>query len=481
MIPITAFAPDGDPTSEGIIMDADNIIPTLKGAYKAAPSMLTTGYAALAAECLGVAQTQLLDATARLIAGTDTNLYEGSTLAWTDRSRAGNYTAGTKRWRFGVFGNITLACNGIDILQASPSTSTSFANVAGAPVCKVFDVAQGFVMMGATNEGTYGDQSDRWWCSAIYDHTSWTPSLATQATTGRLVDASGPIRAMKALGSNFVAYKDRALFIGQYIGAPLVWQWTQIPSEVGCSSHEAVANVSGIGHIFIGQDNIYLYNGSGLPNPIGDGIKDWFFMDMNVSFKNNIRSSVDKVRSNVWFFYPRNDSTSLPTGAIIYNYKANKWGVWRGIVQAAVEYLTGATTIDAATGTYDAQTLSFNDPKWTNTSPFPAVMNNANTLVTLTGAAGTSNITFGDVGSDSMYSTLARVRVRFISSPTSASITNRFKQNVGDSLTTGQVATMVDGKFDMLKSARFHRVTLQTVGDCEFSAIDYQLGQDGLR
>jgi len=108
-------------------------------------------------------------------------------------------------------------------------------------------------------------------------------------------------------------------------------------------------------------------------------------------------------------------------------------------------------------------------------------MDNTNTLKTLTGASGTSNITFGDVGSDSMYSTLARVRMRFISAPTSATITNRFKQNVGDSLSTGQTSTMADGKFDMLKSARFHRVTLQTVGDCEFSAIDYQLGQDGLR
>jgi hypothetical protein len=482
MIPITGFYPDADPTSAGVIIDSDNIIPTLKGSYKAAPTATTTGYAALAAECLGIVEAVLLDATSRLIAGTDTKLYEGSALTWTDRSRAGNYTTGAKRWRFGVFGNVVISCDGVDILQASTGAGVAFADVAGSPKCKVMDVSQGFVMMGATNEATYGDQSDRWWCSAIYDYTDWTPAVATQCTTGRLVDVPGPIRAMKALGSNFVAYKDRGLFVGQYIGSPLVWQWTQVPSEVGCSSHESIANVPGVGHIFIGQENIYLFNGSGLPSPIGDGIKDWFFTDMNNAYRNNIRTSVDKVRSNVWFFYPRNDSASgNPTGAIIYNYKANKWGVWRGNVEAAVEYLTGAVTYDTSTGTYDAQTFSFDDPKWTNTSPFPAIVDSTHTLMTMTAAAGTSNITFGDVGDDTQYSMLGRVKVRFLSAPTSATMTNQYKQNEGESLTTDSTNTMVDSKFDFHKSARWHRVTLQTIGDCEFSGIAYDLRKDGIK
>lgn len=481
MIPISGYLPDADPTSTGVILSADNIIPTLKGSYKAAPSAYATGYAALAAECLGVVEAQLLDSSSRLIAGTDTKLYEGAALAWTDRSRGGDYTAGSKRWRFGVFGNVVLACNGIDILQASTAVSTAFADVTGSPKCAVMDISQGFVMMGATNEATYGDQSDRWWCSAIYDYTDWTPSVATQSTTGRLVDAPGAIRAMKALGSNFVAYKDKAMFVGQYIGSPLVWEWTLVPSEVGCSSHEAVANVPGVGHIFVGQDNIYLYNGSGLPTAIGDGVKEWFFTDMNTALKNNIRHSVDKVRGNVWFFYPRTDSTNNPTGAIIYNYKANKWGVWRGGVEAAVEYLTGATTYDTSTGTYDSQSLSYGSPTWTNTTAFPAIMNTSHTLNMLVGAAGVTNVTFGDVGDDTQYTQLGRARVRFLSAPTSATMTNQYKANEGESLTLGSTNTMVDSKFDFLQVARFHRITLQTTGDMEISGIAYDLRPSGVR
>ena len=150
--PIIGFRPDDDPTTDGIILSADSLVPTLKGSYKPAPSAQSTGLDALASECLGIAEAQLLDASARLVAGTDTKLYEISGTSWVDRSRGGNYTTGSKRWRFSVFGNVVLATNGLDILQAS--TGASFADVAGAPKAKVMDVSQGFFMLGATNEGT---------------------------------------------------------------------------------------------------------------------------------------------------------------------------------------------------------------------------------------------------------------------------------------------------------------------------------------
>ena len=417
----------------------------------------------------------------RLITGTDTKLFEGQVTSWADRSRAGNYTTGAKKWRFGVFGNVALAANGLDVLQASTADETAFADVAGSPKCKVFDVSQGFVMMGDTDEVTYGHQSDRWWCSAIYDYTDWTPDVATQATTGRLVDAPGAIRAMKALGGSFVAYKDNAMFVGNYVGSPLVWQWQLVPSEIGCSSQEAVCNVPSLGHVFIGQENIYIYNGAGLPQPIGDGVKDWFFNDMNLSLKNEIRSLVDGIKGNVWFFYPRKDSSTALTGAIVYNWRSRKWGVWRGQVQCAVEYLTGVVTYDSSIGTFDEQTLSYDSPALTNTYPLPSVIDGSNTLKTLTGMAGTANITFGDVGDDVRYTTLGRVKMRFLQSPVSATMTNQHKPNEGEPLMIGQSVTMRDSKFDFLKSSRWHRVTLQTTGDCEFTGIAYDLRPNGVR
>jgi hypothetical protein len=480
MIPITGYLPDADSTSQGAILSADNILPTIRGSYIAAPTGVNTTLAALADACYGITSSKLLDGSSRLIAGTDTKLYEGSGTTWTDRSRAGNYTTGAKKWRFGMFGNVVLAANGIDILQAS--TSGAFADVTGAPKCKVFDVTQGFVMMGATNEATYGDQPDRWWCSAIYDYTDWTPDVATQATTGRLVDIAGGITAIKALGASFVAYKESGMFLGNYIGTPLVWEWQPIASEVGCNSQEAVANVQGLGHIFIGNENIYLFNGAGLPQAIGEGVKDWFFADLNTSYKTNIRSTVDRYKSNVWFFYPRTTSAAGElNGAIIYNYKTQKWGVWRGNVEACVEYLAGGVTYDTSTGTFDSQTLTFDSPTLTSTTPLLSIVNSSHQLQTLSGAAGTTNITFNDMGDDVSFTTLGRVKARFLRVPTSATMTNQYKYNAGDSLSIGTTNTMVDNKFDFRKTARWHRVTLQATGDFEISGLAYDLRKDGVR
>jgi hypothetical protein len=365
-------------------------------------------------------------------------------------------------------------------MQAS-ELGADFDDVDDSPSCKVFDVAQGFVMMGATNEVAYGDQPDRWWCSAIYDYTDWTPDVATQATTGRLVDAAGSIRALKALGSSFVAYKDNAMFVASYVGTPLVWTWQLLPTTIGASSQGAVAKVPSVGHIFIGQEDIYVFDGSGLPQPISTGIKDWFFGDLKQEYKNNISSVVDKRNSNVWFFYPRQDSDGRANGAIVYNWQAKKWGVWRGVVEAAVEYIAGATTFDTSEGTFDEQTLSFDSPFWTNTTETPSVIDSTHTLRTITGVSGTSNITFGDVGDDTRYTTLGRVRMRFIQSPTSATMTAQSKRNLGESLVLGRIASMRDSKFDFQRSARWHRVTLQTTGDCEFSGIAYDLRPNGVR
>lgn len=480
MIKITGYYPDADPTSEGVILDADNIIPTLKGSYKSAPSLSAIGMDALDTECFGAASIQVLDNTNRVLAGTDTGLFEVSGNNWLDVSKTGGYAAGTKRWNFGVFGNIALASNGQDPLQFSES-GVNFDDVDGSPVCQVFDIGGGFVMMGATDEATYGNQSDRWWCSAIYDYTDWTPDVATQATTGRLVDAAGSIRAMKALGASFVAYKDNAMFVGSYVGTPLVWTWQLLPTSIGCSSQGAVAKVPSVGHIFVGQEDFYLFDGSGLPQPIGAGIKDWFFGDLRQSFKNNIYSLVDKRSSNVWFFYPRQDSDGQPTGAVIYNWRAKKWGVWRGAVEAAIEFISGETTYDTAEGVFDDQTLAFDSPFWTNTTEFPSVVDSTHTLKMLTGDSGTSNITFSDVGDDVRLTTLGRVKMRFLQAPTSATMTNQHKHNEGDPLMLGQAVMMNDNKFDFLRSARWHRVTLQTVGNCEFTGIAYDLRANGVR
>ncbi|TXH46562.1 MAG: hypothetical protein E6Q97_29290 [Desulfurellales bacterium] len=481
MMPFAGFAPDIVPTADGVLPACMNIVPTLKG-LKGIPSAIDTALPALASECRGIVLARKLDGSTRAIAGTQTKLYDGTSgTSWTDVSRAGNYIGGAENlWRFCQFGDATIATNRTDAMQAS--TAGAFADIATAPKASIVETVSGFVMAFDTSDGTYGDSPDRWWCSALYDHTSWTPSIATQAATGRLVDSPGNIRAGKRLGSQIVVYKERSMYLGTYQGAPIIWSWQLIPGEIGALSQECVVDI-GVAHIFVSHDDIYLYDGS-RPVSIGAPLKEWFFAgDLNQTYKYRTKGVHDRVNSVVYFFYPSKNGGGEVDSYIAYNYKSQKWGYGMMTIQVMAEYISGSVTYDTITGswTYDTMpAIAYDSPFWLAASPILAFVNTANKVQTLTGISGSSSITTGDIGDDDLYSTLTKVRLQAIKAPTSATLTHYTRPTLGGTLVTRTSSSLTDGKFDVLWSARWHRLKIDFTGDYEITAFDPKAVADGV-
>lgn len=90
-VPLTGFAPDLDPTTPGVLVDCDAIVPTTQG-LAAANSLAATGQAALTATPTSGYTTVLLDGSKRMFAATASAIYEAAGSGWTDRSRVGGYT-----------------------------------------------------------------------------------------------------------------------------------------------------------------------------------------------------------------------------------------------------------------------------------------------------------------------------------------------------------------------------------------------------
>lgn len=237
---LSGFAPDLDPATPGILTDCDAIVPSTQG-LAAAKSLVTAGYPALATTPNSAYVAELLSGSKRTFAASTTKIYEASAGAWLDRSRVGNYT-GTGRTRFAVFGDIVLSTNRTQAINAA-SSGGSFADIAGAPTASILVTAAGFVVALNINGMSLGDAPDAWGCSAIRDHTNWTPSVSTQCAAGRLLDSPGAIRAGAALGSDVVAYKNTSMYLGRYVGPPLIWAWQRIPGDIGCSGAESVVVV----------------------------------------------------------------------------------------------------------------------------------------------------------------------------------------------------------------------------------------------
>lgn len=482
MIPALGFMPDADPTTPGVFVDCANIVPTIKG-FAAGPSLSDPGYDTLPGECRGSGLIIRLDNTKRLFAATPTAIYENITSAWVDRSRAGGYDpGGENRWRFAQFGNVTLATNQLDPIQES--VAGVFADIPTAPQARIIETVAGFVMAFATVDPLNGDEPDRWWSSGLYDHTAWTPSQATQAANGRLIDSPGEIRAAKKLGNDIVAYKEKSMYLGRYVGPPVIWTWQQIPGECGAISQESVVSID-TAHVFIGNDDFWLFDGS-RPTPIGAPIRYWFFGHSSPQYRYRTIGYYDRFNALVyWYFVSKQSASGALDECLIYNTKTQKWGRATRSILATVEYVSSGLTYDTMGDKYptfeDITGIAYDSPLWFSQGSGSAVVVPGGKLMLLDGEPGASSITLNDAGSDDMSSTITKVRPRFLKTPVSGALQAFYKDVAGDPLVAGESANLEAGKFDLLWSACWHRVQMNFMGEMEMNAFDITLVPDGSR
>jgi hypothetical protein len=470
MIPLIGFSPDAEPTTPGCILDASNIIPYEAG-MKAAPSAAAVALGALATECKGSAVVRQLSGGSRFFAATASNLYEASGASWSSVGSA--YALGTDdRWSFAGYGDAVLASNPSTKIQRS--VGGAFSVIASAPKAKILVSVKGFVLAFATNEATYGDSPDRWWCSALYNETDWTPSLSTQCTNGRLTDGSGGFTAAVRFGDQVVAYKNRSMHLGHYAGTPSVWDWAVVSFDVGCIGPDAAADTS-IGHIFVGSDNIYHFDGT-RPVSIATGVvRQWWIDNSSAEFRYRTKLLWDRDNSLVWMFFPSSGSSGTCDDCLVFHVSTQQWGRVGLAVEAVVNYVSPSITYDGGSSlitTYDSSpAIAFDSPFWLSQKGNPAIFSATHTIKTLTGIPGAWWFETGDYGDETQWSYCSDLRLRFAQKPASTTCTSKTKETSGDVLTTAATVSHDGSKFPLRQTARFHRFRVDGSGAAKFSAI----------
>jgi hypothetical protein len=485
MIEFLGFSPDAEPQTPGAILDCQNIVPYESG-LKAAPQPISVGLPALAIACKGAAVLRDLSGNSRFIAGTASALYEASGTAWLDVSTAtASYSLGDDEgWDFAQFGNTALAATPSKRVQRS--TGTTFAEITSAPRCEVIDSVNGFVMALNTNETVYGTSPDRWWCSALFDETDWTPAVATQATTGRLIDGLGKLTAGRRFGTDFVAYKERGVFLGRYVGPPAAWDWTMVSEDVGCVGKDAVVQTN-IGHVFVGLDNVYLFDGT-RPIPLATGlVRQWWQDNSSGQYRARTKLLWDRLNSLVWMYFASKESDGTPDYCLVFHTISRRWGRADTTVQAVVNYYTsGAFTYDGTSpliSTYDASEgagIPFDSVLWLAEREVPAVFVSGQPQA-LEAGADDSFLTTGDYGSDKGAVMAKRVIMNFAQAPEIADIQGYTKAGSGRALEARSTSELNDSAFDIRQTGRFHRFRISFSGDVKFDGFDLELEPAGVR
>lgn len=466
MIPLLGFTPDAEPTTPGCITDCGNFVPYEAG-MKAASAPVNIGLAALAAACRGSAVTRNLTGGTRLLAGTTGQLYEASGATWSAVGTGAYALAADDVWRFAAFGNSALAVCSAEVLQRS--TGGAFAAVAGAPKARAIVVAKGFVMLLGTDASP-----DQWHNSAYLDETTWTPSVATQCATGRLIEGSGPLTAGLRQGDTVVAYKERCIFVGQYVGGSVVWQWSPPIGDVGCVGVEAVADTP-IGHIFVGSDNFYLFDGT-RPVPIGDDVKQWWLDNSSSQYRYRTKLLWDRENNSVMVFYPSASSAGTCDQVLVFHVGRRRWGRMTMTVEAVVNYTSQGITYDGGSpliSTYDGSPadISYDSPFWLTSKSSPGFYGTDHAIYTFTGIPGASYCVTGDYGDEATYSFCRALRARFAALPASSSCVGLTKATSGGALQVGSSASFDGSKYPLRQQNRFHRFRLDFTGTTKLAGI----------
>lgn len=489
MIPILGFLPDADPSIPGVLTFCQRLLPTQRG-MESAPTQADAIIAqpALADFCRGAKTVYNTLGVSRTFAGTQTKLYELTPPTWTDIGRGAAYTGTTiSRWQFAQFGNIALAANYQDVIQAS--TGASFADVATAPKAKVLFASKDLVIAMNTNDATFGAVPDGWWCSAFQDYTSWTPSLTTSAARGRLIGVTGPITAGLMLGTYAVAYKARGTYVGQVqIGVAGTIQWDQIPGEFGCVGPEAVADIGGA-HFVVGPDNFWIFDGT-RPTPVGQNeVREWFYTKASTQDLYRTIVHFDQQSARVWvLFASPGANTDAVDSALIYDLRSKRWGICDDQVAAAFQFTApGITygnfaTLGPTWADLEARGVANDSPLLRPEGRVMAVFNRSKALQSMSGPPSTGYLATGDFGVDGRSSYTDELLIHFATNPSGESFASGFtKDTAGGELTGVDLQPLSDGKYDLRQSGRWHRYSMNFAGTFELVSIDPQLKAEGAR
>lgn len=491
---LLGFAPDADPTTPGVMVDCDALIPTRKG-FAALPGFVK----AESASCSVFPNATVVGAEVGVWAGrevflaaTSDRVYAlqhvaptatGTSWAnWVNVSAPGDTTMIGPRV-FEQFGDYIISAHGdggqadartVQAYYLASGSNTAFASISAAPVAAIVVTAARFVVALCTYADGYWDG---WHCCARDNHTDWALSVATLCAKGRLVDTAGPVTAGIAVDDDVLAFKRDAFYRGRFVGAPEVWQWDKQPFIAGCISSLAVTkDAEGIVY-FLGTEDLYGFDGAVCKPLMSGAIRKWYADNCSpfLLSRSSVAVRYDQMRGLVWL--ELRDSTAGRLYLLAYEPASGRW------TKTTINSLTDYSGLHAT----PVQTIGAIGSSALNPSQMSVgLFNSTGSLRVLAGsyvsATGVPlpSFTTGDFGDLAADTQLTAARIKFTIAPASSTCTGLHRSNLDASLTTATpvARTSTEGKYELWQNDRWHRLKFDFSGDCEFSG--FAVGGDGV-
>jgi hypothetical protein len=246
--------------------------------------------------------------------------------AWTAVGSAfGTSITGDHLPTFAVSQNLFVIAQGDDKIQvtntiANPTTVLDLNS--GAPIAQFIARFADRLYAAFTNESS-NDKPFRVRRPVASDHTDWT---GVGSGFNDLAEFPYHIRGLAKHGAQLIVGTEEAIWLATrtgIAGAPA--RFDPVVTGVGIKSGHTLRS-RGTDHAFLGTDNFYLFQGSGV-RAIGNRIRDLVFNVLNVN-KLRINFSIMKPDSQEYLTFLCTGSSPIPDSVWAWHWGKNIWYPW---------------------------------------------------------------------------------------------------------------------------------------------------------
>ena len=151
----------------------------------------------------------------------------------------------------------------------------------------------------------------------------WTPT-ATNSAGGVRINSGSEIIGAVQTRQEILIWTDVSLHSMRFIGAPFIFEFTRLSSDVSMISPNAAVNARGVVY-FMDRRNFYVYNGAVQPLPCS--VKEFVFDNLNQDQAFKVFAAENNDYNEVTWFYPIGENGTEVTNYVTYNYEENLWSV----------------------------------------------------------------------------------------------------------------------------------------------------------
>ena len=309
-------------------------------------------------------------ATYQISIGTDVSQYgygwgtgawnEGTGEAWNQPRLTSTVTIEGRGWSFDTFGEDLLATvtEGKTFKwDTSVGTGTRAVALTTTPTKSQFNLVsmpERHVFLFGT-ETLIGDPTtaDPLFLRFSSQETTnnWNPTAVNTAGSFRIQDGSSIITAVRSRNAVLV-WTDTSLNALQFVGAPFVFNLTQIGANCGAVSLHSAVDVNGTA-FWMSQNSFFKFDGAISKMPCS--VQDYVFNDFSITNRPETYAAVNSEFNEVTWFYVSENSAQIDR-FVSYNYLEDCWSTgslarttWIDYGVYQKPYATGYSTTDLGT------------------------------------------------------------------------------------------------------------------------------------